>query len=99
MVKVLKTFESPDKNWIESITFSKAYQVLMFSVKMKNHNTGEIDEDLYELGTSNEDIIRLRDFLNGLKLSERNDKLTEEKYDLANLGNSNFKNYEEYLEG
>ena len=71
MVKVLKAFESPRKDFIESIIFSKAYQVLMYSVKMLDHNTGKINNDLYELATNNDQIIELRDFLNGLELSER----------------------------
>ena len=68
MVKCLKTYESDNKGWIENLTYAKAYEVLMFNIRMKNDNTGEVDKEIYELATSKEGVIKIRDFLNSLDL-------------------------------
>lgn len=71
MVKCLLTYESPSKEWIESFEFIKSIEGLAYIIKRKEDN-GEITTEINEVCTSNEDIIKLRDFLNNLKLSEGN---------------------------
>ena len=71
MVKCLITYESPNKEWIESFEHIKSIEGLAYIIKRKEDN-GEITTEINEVCTSNEDIIKLRDFLNNLKLSEGN---------------------------
>ena len=69
MVKVLKTYESKENEWLETITHYKVGEVLTFKVDYVDSNN-EVKNDLYELATSNEDIIKIRDFLNSLDLGD-----------------------------
>ena len=71
MVKCLKTYESDNKGWVENLSHCKSNEVLMFYMRMKNDNTGEIDTEIIELATSNKDIIKIRDFLNSLDLGDK----------------------------
>lgn len=71
MVQCIKTYESPNKGWIESFEFLKSVESLAYIVRMKNDNTGLIDREINEVCTSNADIIALRDFLNSLDLGNK----------------------------
>ena len=67
MVKCLLTYESPDKEWIESFEYMKVYEALAYIVRRKDED-GNIDTEINEVCTSKADLIKLRDFLNGLNL-------------------------------
>lgn len=67
MVKCLLTYESPSKEWIESFEYIKMIEGLAYIIKRMNDD-GSVSTEINEVCTSHEDIIKLRDFLNSLKL-------------------------------
>ncbi len=67
MVKCLLTYESDDKEWIESFEYIKKYEALAYIIRRKEDD-GSIDVEINEVCTSKKDLIKLRDFLNGLNL-------------------------------
>lgn len=71
MVKCLLTYESDDREWIESFQYIKKYEALAYIIKRKEDD-GSIDTEINEVCTSKKDLIKLRDFLNSLNLTERN---------------------------
>lgn len=73
MAKNLLCYESEDKSFITQIGFIRIAEVLYIQNKSMDKN-GEFEQTTLELATSNEEIIKLRDFLNSLKLSDINDR-------------------------
>lgn len=69
MVKCLLTYESPDKEWIESFQYIKKYEALAYIIRRKDED-GEIDTEINEVCTSKKDLRKLRDYLNGLNLED-----------------------------
>ena len=69
MVQVLITYEN-GKEWIESFEYIKSIEGLGYIVKMKDED-GIITTEVNEICTSNEGIIKLRDFLNNLNLNKK----------------------------
>ena len=66
MVQVLITYKN-GKEWIESFEYIKSIEGLGYIVKMKGGD-GIITTEVNEICTSNEGIIKLRNFLNNLNL-------------------------------
>jgi len=67
MVQILITYKNEDFDFLESIHFNKTQEVLTFIYRNLDDD-GTVQKDIYELCTSNKQIIKLRDFLNNLKL-------------------------------
>ena len=67
MVKCLLTYESEDKEWLESFQYIKKYEALAYIIK-RVEDDGTISTEINEVCTSKADLIKLRDFLNNLKL-------------------------------
>lgn len=59
MVKVLKMFETPDKDYMESFYSVAGNSILHFRTQRINDT-----QDIYELCTTKEQVRELRDFLN-----------------------------------
>jgi hypothetical protein len=67
MVKCLLTYESDERDWIESFEYMKSYEALAYIIRRKDDD-GVIDTEINEVCTSKPDLIKLRDFLNSLNL-------------------------------
>lgn len=70
MVKCLITYQNPSNTFIENLTYCKTQEVLIFTTKILDETGKEVNQTINELATSNEDMIKIRDFLNSLDLEE-----------------------------
>ncbi len=70
MVNIHICYKSEEKDFIINISFNKLSEYLLLEERRYDKETGEISYDGIELAVDNEQIIALRDFLNGLKLRE-----------------------------
>ena len=72
MVKCLLTYQNPSNSFIENLTYCKTQEVLIFTTNILDETGKDVNKTINELATSNADMRKIRDFLNGLDLGSDN---------------------------
>ena len=70
MVKCLITYQNSSNTYIENLTYCKTQEVLIFTTKVLDDTKKAVNTTINELGTSNADMRKIRDFLNSLDLED-----------------------------
>jgi len=68
MVKCLITYQNSSNTFLENLTYCKTQEVLILTTNILDDSKKAVNKTISELATSNTEIRKIREFLNGLDL-------------------------------